>query len=241
MKMDEKIQIVSPPQQLPSKVYEGMGEVHPSLPQMPFFVGVIGPRHSGKSVLLWNLLQKKKGMYGSVFHQDNIILYTPTKDKDPTLSSLKIHNMYGPPTDVEWLIDGIRKQQQDFSEVDDMTGVLMVFDDITQIRNAWKPLEMLSYVGRHDHIHVMYVSHKMSSIPRGIRTQTQQWIIFKPHEESEFQWVLDMFSKKSNREEWQAALEKAWSIPHNFIYINFEEKDKNLVYRSGFHDPLFTS
>ena len=237
--MDSKITIDPPPQPPPSKDFDGMSAIHPNLPQMPFFVGIVGPRHSGKSVLLYNLLQDKDGMYGNTFHKENIIIYSPTKDKDPTLGALKLENMYGPPTDVQMLVDHIRSQQQNYADIEDMTGVLLVFDDITQIRDAWRPLEMLSYVGRHDHMHVLYVSHKMSSIPRGIRTQTQQWLIFKPNEESEFQWVLDMFAKKSTKTEWENALQRAWSKPHNFVYINFEEKDPAKIYRSGFDEPLF--
>lgn len=239
--MNQRIAIEAPPKPPPSKNLKGMVPPHPMLPQIPFFVGIVGPRHSGKTVLLYNLLSTKPGMYGKTFKKENIVFFSPTKDKDPTLHALKLKNVYGPPTSAEWLVNNIVEQQKAFAEIDDLTGVLMVFDDITQIRDAWKPLENLSYLGRHDHIHVLYVSHKISSIPRGIRTQTQQWILFKPHEESERQWILETFSRSRTYDIWNDAMMRAWKIPHNFVYIDFERKDPNEVYRSGFNDPLFTS
>ncbi len=228
-----------PDEEPQSKKMSGMKPFHPDLPQIPFFVGIIGPRHSGKSVFLYNLLSQKEGMYGNSFKKNNIIVYSLTKDKDPTLKQLKLKYMYGPPTDVGWLISNIKATQKAFMESENMTGVLLVFDDATQLKQAWPHIEELSYTGRHDHIQTMYVAHKMSSIPRGVRTQTQQWIIFKPHEESEFQWILDMFAKTQTKAVWQNALSRAWQKPHNFVMIDYEEKDLNRIFRSYFNEPLF--
>ena len=232
--------IEEPPKKPKSKNLEGMGEIHPNLPQIPFYVGVIGPRHSGKTVLLYNLLGPREGMYGAAFRKNNIVLYSPTKDKDPTLNELKLTNVYGPQDDPEWLIADILKKQEAYDASDNRTGVLITLDDITQIRDAWRPLESLSYTGRHSHLHVLYVSHKMSSIPRGVRTQTQQWIIFQPHEQSEKEWVLKMFGDKHTWMVWQRALHRCWSKDFNFAYIDFERKEPEDIYRSGFNDPLFT-
>lgn len=236
----QPIQFNLPPSEPPSKRMAGMKPFHPDLPQIPFFVGIIGPRHSGKSVFLYNLLSDAPGMYGASFKKNNIVVYSQTADKDPTLKHLKLKYMYGPPTPVGQIVTHVKNTQKTFMEADTMTGVLIVFDDATQLRDAWPYIEELSYTGRHDHIHVMYVAHKMSSIRRGVRTQTQQWIIFKPHEESEMQWILDMFAKNTTKTVWQNALSRSWAKPHNFVMIDYEEKDMERIYRSGFHDPLFT-
>lgn len=224
----------------PSKNMRGMAALHPDLPQIPFFVGIIGPRHSGKSVLLYNLLSNGSGMYGASFKKKNIVTYAPTKDKDPTLKQLNLPHMYGPPLPVPYLVDHVRSTQQAYMEADNMTGVLLVFDDATKLKNAWPAIEELSYTGRHDHIHTLYVAHKLSSVPRGVRTQTQQWIIFKPHEESEKQWVLESFATKKQYDLWHHVFQRAWAVPHNFVYIDYERKEFDDIYRSGFHDPLFT-
>lgn len=230
-----------PDEEPPSKSLKGMKPLHPDLPQIPLFVGVVGPRHSGKSVWLFNMLSSEEGMYGAAFKKDNIILYSPTKDKDPTLKKLKLTNVYGPPTSLQWLVDDIRGKQQAYMEADNMTGVLLVIDDATKLRNAWPTIEELSYVGRHDHIHVFYVAHKLSAIIRGVRTQTQQWVLFCPHEESEKQWVYETYAPREFIPLFRNAFMRAWhATPHNFVYIDYEEKDKNRIYRSGFHDPLFT-
>jgi hypothetical protein len=226
----------------PSKSLKGMKTIHPDMPQIPFFVGIIGPRHSGKSVWLFNVLGDMEGMYGASFKKDNIVLYSPTKDKDPTLKKLKLKHMYGPPTSLEWIVNHLKSVQQGYMEANNMTGVLLVIDDATKLRNAWPSIEELSYTGRHDHIQTLYVAHKLSSVPRGVRTQTQQWILFIPHEESEKQWVYESFAPKEQIPLWRNAFMRAWhASPHNFIYIDYEEKDPNRIYRSGFHDPLFTA
>ena len=236
--------VVEPPKvELPACNLKGMKPIHENLPQPPFSVGIIGPRNSGKSVVMYNMLSPKPGMYGHAFRKKNILFFSPTADKDPTMDSLKLKNCYNlnnPGVKAGYIIDYVRDKQQAFKKIDDMSGVLMAFDDITQMRNVWVPLEDLGYTGRHDGIMVLYVAHKMSSIFRGIRTQTQQWLIFKPHEESEVQWVLDMFSRKLTRHIWDLAIHRAWRIPHNFIYIDFSRKGLDQIYRSGFNDPLFT-
>lgn len=239
--MTDAIIDIQPPQRnMPSKNLAGMQPINDNLPQIPFYVGIIGPRHSGKSVLLYNLLSDRPGMYGHSFKKNNIIVFSPTRDKDPTLQGLKLKNVYGPNDDPGFVIQSVRNQQDLFNKSDNLTGVLMVFDDITQTRDAWEGLEALSYFGRHDHIHVLYVAHKMSSIRRGIRTQTQQWILYKPHEESERQWIMDMFSRKRTQSIWESAMTRVWNVPYNFIYIDFECKEISKVYREGFNKPLFT-
>lgn len=229
-----------PPKEPASKKLAGMEELDPDLPQIPFFVGVIGPRHSGKSVLLYNLLSDYPGSYGRCFKKNNIIFYSLTKDKDETMKHLKLTNTYGPPTDVGWLVNEVQSQQHSYSESGTMTGVLLVFDDATQLKSAWGPIKELGFTGRHDHIHLIYVAHKMSSIPRDIRTQTQQWILFKPHEESEREWVLRMFTGVQTWEIFSSAFYRVWNTPFQFIYIDFEEKEMERMYRQGFTLPLFS-
>lgn len=235
--------LIEPPKiEIQSNTRKGMGELHPSLPKWPYFCGIIGPRKSGKSVFLYSLLRRDlKGTYGSAYKKSNITLYSPTKDKDPTLKPLKLTNVYGPPFSPSALVGSIITQQKNMAVNNDQTGVLMVWDDITQVRDAWVPLETLSYYGRHDSIDVLYVAHKMSSIPRGVRTQTMQWFLFRPHEESERQWIMDMFARKRTRDIWEIALLRCWQIPYNFAMIDFEEtQDPNMTYRSGLENPLFT-
>ncbi len=237
---DGAFEFVLPKVDSKSTKWKGMKPFNSHLPQLPFFVGIIGPRHSGKTVLLYNLLSKNPGMYGASFKASNIVLYSPTADKDPTLKQLKLENVYGPPTDLQWLCDEITKSQKQYSESDSQAPVLLVLDDATQIKRGWIPIENQAYYGRHDDIHNLYVCHKMSSIPRGVRTQTQQWILYCPHEESERQWIMDMFSRRTTRELWERALLRAWREKFSFVYIDFEESTLDRIYRQGFFNPLFT-
>lgn len=233
--------VIVPPKRKPaSKNVKGMKPIHPNLPQLPFTTCLVGPRHSGKTVVLFNLLSKEELCYGDAFKPSNVILYSPTHEFDTTLEDLHLKNVYGPPTTLEWIVSHVKTRQKQYMDSNDMSGVLLVLEDITNIRDAWRVMEDLSYTGRHYHIHVLAVAHKLSSIPRGVRTQLQQWLLFKPHEESEREWILYMFSRKRTWDIWENAIHRAWSIEYNFIYIDFERKGIENIYRSGFNDPFFT-
>lgn len=237
---DGRIVIEAPPKKASAGDYSDMPPVDWRLPQFPFFVGVIGPRHTGKTVWLYNMLKNQEGFYGASFKKSNIVFFSPTAGDDETLKQLKLPQMFGPPTNPAVIVGDTMQKQIQLKVANNQTGVLLVFDDITQCKDAWPSIENLSYFGRHQKINVLYVAHKMSSIPRGVRTQTQQWILFKPHEESEFQWILDMFSRKRTKELWSAALARAWSQKYNFVYVDFEREEFEEIYRSGFDDCLFT-
>ncbi len=218
---------------------ERENKIHPHLPEIPFFVGIVGPRHRGKSVVLQNLLSRRPGMYGGYFKKDNIVLYSPTYRSDKTLHGLELKWVYSK-QNVKALIEHIKQQQDMMNEAGNRADVLLVLEDITNIREVWAPLADLGYTGRHSGIHVLYVAHKMSSIERGVRTQTQQWILFEPHEQSEFQWILEMFSRTSTKDVWSTALRRAWAQPFGFIVVDYERQEFNDIYRSKFDDPLFT-
>lgn len=217
-------------------------KIHPDLPKTPFLVCIVGKRNSGKSVLLYNLLNpKQKGSYGSAFFKENQILISQTYKWDPTLKSLQMKNIITEDLQVRPELDAIFARQAEESESGNDSPVLIAFEDITQMNDALNWMTTSGYKGRHINNHILYVIHKMSSIPRGLRTQTQQWIIFKPIEESERDWVLHMFSRRRTQPIWENALQRCWDIPYNFVFINMEEKEIHRIYRSGLHDPLFTA
>jgi hypothetical protein len=226
---------LEPGEQKP-KYGNNLGRIHKDIFQLPFNALIVGPRNSGKTVLLQTLLAKEDGMYGKFFRPENIILYSPTYDFDETLHHLKLKNVYTPPVDVCDVVEEIISQQQTFKDSNNMAPVLLVLEDVTQIRKAWVAMERLGYTGRHYNIHVIAIAHKMSSIFRGVRTQCQQWILYKPHEQSEFEWILDMFSRRSTRAAWETELKRIWSKRYAFIYINFDNEEH--IYREGFHDPI---
>lgn len=222
---------------------KGTKWIHPNLPQLPMTLIILGPRNRGKSVALRNMLDpKKKGSYGHAMHNDNIVIYSATKEYDDTLTSLGFKNVYGPPDTVPDIIQDIYKSQEQYREEENMADVMLVIEDCTVVPDAWNILSYLGFSGRHRGLHTIAVCHKLTSINRNIRTQQQQWMIFKPHEESERESILDAFASKGpSRDIWRKALYRAWKIPYNFVYVDFERGGEiEHVYRSGFNDPLFT-
>ncbi len=233
--------IKPPPPQAAAAQRPGTGFIHPNLPALPFSLAVVGPRKSGKSVVIRNLLDRKQeGSYGAAFKSSNIVFYSPTMEFDKTITSLGLKNVYGPNMSVPYLIQYVKTTQETYRAQDDMADVLVVFEDCTNTKDAWPVLTDLGYTGRHYGIHSIAVAHKLTSIPRGNRTQLQQWLLFKPHEESEREWILYMFSRLPTRRIWQAALGRAWKQQYNFVYIDFERQGMDQVYRSGFNESLFT-
>jgi GTPase SAR1 family protein len=238
----QKILIKAPNIKLKTDVEKWNEKLHVDIPHLPFFIGIIGPRHRGKSVLLHNLLDSKhEQLYGQLFKKENIVLYSPTYDWDMTLHSLKLVHTYTNKDNVHELVASMKDQQEQHRKTNNVAPVLFVLEDITNIPDAFNVLMDLGYTGRHFNIHVLYVAHKLSSINRGVRTQTQQWILFEPHEQSEWQWILESFSRIKTQRIWENALRRAWSKPHNFVLIDYEEKEIIRIYRDGFHLPLFTN
>lgn len=217
------------------------GKIHDDIPKPPFLFSLCGRRHSGKSVVLFNLLSDEEGMWQNAYTKDNIILVSETYPFDMTLHGLKLkkENIL---TNMETLdadLQAIFKRQSEFVEDNNDRPLLIIFEDITQCLPALAKITTMGYQGRHKNVDIAYVTHKLSSIPRGARTQTQQWAIFDPVEGSERRWFYETFADNQSKEIWIAATRRAWAIPHNFVFIDREAIPERM-YRNGFHDPLFT-
>jgi hypothetical protein len=238
---DKPFEIIPPPQQPAGIKRRGTGYINANLPQPPFMVLMVGPRKTGKTVCLYNMLQNRIGAYGRAFIRSNIILFSPTMQFDKTLEGLHLKWTYGPPTTVDSIIAHIKQSQNVYRQTSTMADILLVLEDVTNIPEVWQTMKDLGFTGRHFGIHTIAIAHKMSSINRAVRTQTQQWMLFKPHEESETEWILYTFARRRTKDIFEVAFARAWDIKFNFIYIDFE-RDGGIenIYRSGFNNPLFT-
>ena len=236
---------IKPPDHKVASAYKrkGTGWIHPNLPAFPLSIMVVGPRKRGKSVVLRNLLDpKKEGSYGHALKTKNVIIYSPNGVLDTTLTSLGFENTYGPKHNCGKIIQDAITSQHNHHLQDNLADVLIVLEDCTVTPDAWEHLRNIGFNGRHIGIHTIAVTHKLTAMDRGIRTQQQQWLLFAPHEESEKESILDAFAGKGKvRRIWRTAIERAWSEKWNFVYIDFERGgDRFQVYRSGFNRPLFT-
>lgn len=237
----EPFEIIAPPPQPASCKRDGTGYINPNLPQPPFQAAFVGPRKKGKSGVLWNVLRKTNaGSYGDAFKESNIIFYSPTKEYDKTVTNLSLKWSYGPPTPVAAIVDSVKSQQDGYRARDDMADVLLVLEDCTVVKDAWPIIENLGYTGRHFGINLICVAHKITTMPRGVRSQLQQWLLFKPHEMQEQEWIIYLFSSLDTKHIWQKALYRCWDKPYNFAYIDFERTGVHNIYRSGLNEPLFT-
>lgn len=221
---------------------KGTGFIHPNLPQLPCTVLMLGPRKTGKSMTLRNMIDPTRpGSYGHALQDGNVVIYSPTKEYDDTLTSLNLKNIYGPPDDVGMIIEDIKREQERNQLQNNMADVLLILEDCSVVPNAWSYVRTLGYSGRHYGMHTIAIAHKLTLVDRGIRTQQQQWLLFRPHEESERESILESFSAPGDsRKIWRTALYRAWKTPYNFVYIDFERGgDMTSIYRSGFNESLF--
>jgi hypothetical protein len=233
--------VIEPPPKKTTALDIWNAKLHPDLFQAPFSVLIVGSRNTGKSVLARALLSKTEGMYGAVYPRDNKIFFSPTLNRDTTFDDVEFGEKFNPSSvGIGALCADMVEQQKENLNLGIALRALLVFDDITQVASAWETLLYLGYVGRHSALDTIAIAHKLSSIPRGVRTQSQQWIFFKPKERSEWDWILELFAQKKSKIIWERALTRAWDIPYNFVTINFEKREPQDVYRSGLRDPLFT-
>ena len=159
-------------------------------PREGFMLGVVAPRGSGKSFLLYNLLSK---FYVNCF--DHVQLYNPSLGNDLTLSPESLNL----PTDcffdkvdvdaIEKTIDDQIKEKKNYDQgklaKKHLSRVLLVFDDcisdpnFTSNKNS-NLLNMIAFKGRHLRISCIVVSQSYNAgFSKRMRTNIPNWIFFK--------------------------------------------------------------
>jgi len=221
-----------------------VAKVHDSLPPPPFGLLVCGPRKSGKSLLVANLVARPE-LYGSAFRKEDIIVMSPTYYTDKTLFPIEpkwIFNDY-----QETVIQDVLDQQDTIAKEygrRKQPHVLVILDDLMGSKAFARGsiIEKLATQGRHYNVSFIVIAQKSNSLPRAVRENVDAGVFFQPMTDSEMRIVESEFLKPfftvSDYRVARDAAQQVWSDLHGFVYVHRRFEDPKYRVRSGFNYPL---
>jgi putative ribosome biogenesis GTPase RsgA len=219
-----------------------LAKLNPMLPRPPFRLLIIGSSGSGKTNLLVNLFEPD--FYGKFWKKDHIIVFSPTADFDDKQLKIPSNNFYAEFNPE--ILEFIMYKQTTILEKHGkkkLDHILIVLDDMLGNPKAFGGQSFLNKFiikCRHYNISIVILSQKLSAIGRTIRLNIDSVIIFRAINGIEIDEILDEYSSKTHRKTNYEKLMSIWSIPYNFLYANFQIKDRDKIYRSGFNDEIIT-
>jgi hypothetical protein len=217
--------------------------LHPLLPKPPFYLLMVAPSGVGKTTLLMNMICKKE-YYGGKFQEDHVLVWTTTKDLDPTWSSPWLKGVVDRDNifdsfaqdHLQEVVDHIKTER----EQGEHAPYLFIFDDmITEgicSTNPWMVgmLEKLSMWGRHVGISTIILSQKYNMISKKIRLRdTIDWIIFKVSKEEEKE-ICEEQSGRLDKLQFQHIYQHATNQKYGFLHISGQTQDPAKKYRRNF-------
>lgn len=196
--------------------------INPNLPQPPFMLIITGPSRAGKSNLIKNLLIRKD-MLGGFFKQKHMFIICP---------SLKFNDDYDMLTDAQkfdtfnnQIMNDIIQEQTliiDTYKKKRTPHILIVLDDIAdnpQFANS-RILQQLAFRGRHMKVSVILSVQKYSAVPRGVRINATNIIMFRPSNYSEIDIIGEEMADKDNRKNFKKMVKDVFKEPYKFIHFD---------------------
>lgn len=199
---------------------------HPILPNPNFFIMICGPRGSGKSVIVRNMLLRSD-MYRKDFQINNIFIFSPTLEFNDDYEDIKTRHKFH--EDIKQTIQEAMDKQIGIIRAygkKRTPRLLLVLDDILDDKiTAQKGLlDTLSARGRHINISVIVISQKINGIPRTARLNSDAVIAYLPFNYSELESFVLQYFPKSQQKKLQEKLISIYSKAYSFIYINNQMK-----------------
>lgn len=205
-------------------------------PNKSFFMLIVGKPGSGKTSLLLNMLTMKgqNKIYKHVF--DKILLVMP-KNSRGSIKNNPFEDL--PPDQVfdEMGPDVLKKIEDIKAEFDELNekkprvrNQLLILDDVTAyLKDNAKTMVELSTNRRHLKLSILLLVQFIRSVPRPVRLQITDLIIFKPANELETAIVEEEFINMK-KDKFQDLCRFVFTNQHDFLMLNKNDEKyyKNL-------------
>lgn len=183
---------------------------------------ITGPRKSGKTSLIRQVLSSSE--FKTSFAEENIHIFSPTVATERAYDDLKHANKYNL---VDYgVVRRIVDKQLLLLENSDPTGlphVLIIFDDCGGVSpyniGFVKALDEVLMGGKQLNISSITSFQSINQICGPIRTEFEQFLIFKPLDDSEAHDFLKRFTSEKDRDAKVAEMNEVWSKPYKFIRV----------------------
>ena len=221
--------------------------MHWLLPKTPMRMIILGKGESGKSNLLVNLICKKQ----ILFHK--ILMFTPDiekdkktrylirhfeplqkafdieckKDKKTFEKSYKIFSVFES-LDKLPLINSINKENKENFHT------LVIVNDMVSDGQDQKLLTNFFMRARHSKCSIIYISQTWFPIPKDIRRQVSDLMIFKMIDQRDIGRVADVVSNRIDKKQFEKLYKIIIKDSFNFMYIDFRAKKLCLHIRKNF-------
>jgi GTPase SAR1 family protein len=208
-------------------------EIPKDLPQPPFSLLLVGPKGSGKSNLILNLVYKSKPkkLYRNFF--DKVYVFSPTWKLDPKMSRTKVpeEQIFEDPDTYREAIQEIVGIQQDKIEEEGKEAtehILMIFTDVAGSRNVFTQskgvMNKLAFNLRHYKISLIIDTQSLRQINQAFRNNLSAVVLFSGiSNRLEIQKIYDEFLGEFNKHEQQQLIDYCFDKPYDFLYINFQK------------------
>lgn len=205
-------------------------------PNKSFFMLIVGKPGSGKTSMLLNMLTMKgeNKIYKKVFNK--ILLVMPKNSR----SSIKNNPFEDLPSDQVFdemgpaVLKKIEDVREEFNELNKkkprVRNQLLILDDITAyLKDNSKTLVELSTNRRHLKLSIILLVQFIRSVPRPVRLQITDLIIFKPANELETGIVEEEFINLK-KDKFQDLCRFVFKNQHDFLMLNKNDEKyyKNL-------------
>ena len=212
------------------------------LPQPPFSLLLVGPKGSGKSNLILNLVYKTKPvkMYRHFF--DKVYVFSPTWKLDPKMSRCHVpeEQVFEEPEYYQAAVAEIIQTQSEAIEEDgkdEAEHILLIFTDVAGSKSVFTQskgiMNKLAFNLRHYKISLIIDTQSLRQINDAFRGNLSGVVLFSGiSNRLEIQKIYDEFLGEFDKKEQQSLLDFCFQDRFDFMYINFQKHGLNRFYRN---------
>lgn len=239
--------------------------VHENLPQPPFAMGLLAPKGSGKSTIIYNLISRPEFYYKKF---DQVWMLSPTFYLDDTYAKVKLNeervvtdvNQFTPVMNdiigkVNKQIEGIQqivsmqaqsqgwskeqiKEEVDRQKHEKLDRILIIIDDAVGVKALERGSIITNSFSRHRHLMIsfLYAIQIYKAMPPVVRVNLSALIIFRIYNRGELKKIIEEQAVLVKDNTWLALYEHATKEPFSFLYINY--KHPKYRFFKNFTTPL---
>lgn len=225
-----------------NKIYKAP-KTNPDLPQLSFVMCINGPRGSGKSLLIRNLLLRDD-MLKKTFKKPNYIIIISPSLANGDYDEVEGKHVYKIENYSHDLIDKLIETQKNI--IKDYgrrkcPELLLILDDVLDsgALNFHSSVEKVFSRGRHVNINCILVSQHLNRISKTMRLNSDYFVLFRPNNMTELENFFDQYIPKRFIYGMNEYLKDMWrENRYQFILVDFKTSEPERRFRQGFSTPI---